>query len=256
MITIPIDKMAAFITGHLHDQSPISITRYGDGEAIVLNGFNDMDSIKMVTKRQFGFIPPVQHIEAIISNLAEAYRNTDVIGIPTRLRQHDKKNYWYRAFDILSQAVGIDILQEKEFTDIDFHSYMLDNGLFSNLLNGQDTLCYISCRKLDDEFKSRYQIKNIYSFIIAPEAKFTSGYKGKNHYPEQFNEIRKWMEKIPVHGNLCLTGAGFTGKIYNNWFRDHGGIAVDIGYVFDAFAGKVTRGPKRGIDSFDNTYKL
>lgn len=256
MINIASDKMHLFIDDHLHRNQPVSITRYGDGEAIILNGFNDLTSIKMVMKRQFGFVPPVSDIEAIISNLIEAYTNTDVIGIPTRQRLKDKNNYWYRAFEILSQAVGLEIIQQKQLTDIDFHSSMLDNHHFDTLLKGRETLCYISCRNLDNAFKKRYGIKKVYSYIIAPEAKFTAGYKGKPHYPDQFNDIKKWMTKIPTHGNLCLTGAGFTGKIYNNWFRDRGGIAADIGCVFDYWAGKVTRGPHRGPDSYDDKYKL
>lgn len=256
MINIQVENMAKQITSRLKNKQPVSITRYGDGEAIVLNGFNDMDKIKYVMKRQFGFIPPVEHIESIRQNLIEAYKGSDIIGIPVNRRLHDTESFWYKAFDILNHAVGIEVLHSKTLTSIDFHSYMLDNKQFGKLLTGLNTLCYISCRDLDDAFKKRYKIKNVYSFIIAPEAKFTNGYKGKVHYPDQFNEIRRWVTKIPVAGNLCLIGAGFTGKIYNNWFRDQGGIAVDLGCVFDYWAGKVTRGPNKGADAVDNTYKL
>lgn len=253
---IPIDKMHSVITDFATRREPVSIVRYGDGEAIVLNGFNDMDAIKMVMKRQFGRIPSIEDIEQIIDNLKTSYTGADIIGIPGLVRFRDKRNYWSRAFDILSNAISHDVLKSKQLTDIDFHSHMLDNRQFDPLLQDREVLCYVSCRNLDEAFRRRYNIRKVYSYIIAPEAKFTPGYRGKQHFPDQFKEIKKWMTKIPVQGNLCLVGAGFTGKIYNNWFRDLGGVAVDLGCVFDFWYGKVTRGEKRGAESYDNKYKL
>ena len=95
-------------------------------------------------------------------------------------------------------------------------------------------------------------------YTIAPEAKFTSGYEGPLHYPEQFNRIHRWMtvqlENFP--GSLLLVGAGVIGKIYCNWMRDRGGVAFDIGAVMDLWAGFSTRGPNRGLNVKDESYKL
>ncbi len=256
MITIPQENMLHVIQHYLSEKKPASITRFGDGEAMVLNGFNDMHALKLVMKRQFGYVPPIDEIEAIRNNLIQAYTDADIIGVPVNKRLDDKKSYWYRAFNILTENVGIEVLQGKDLTSIDFHSHFLDEGYWHKLLDGRDTLCYISCRDLDEAFKRRYGIKNVWSYIIAPEMKFDLTYSGKKHYPDQFNEIRRWVTKIPVEGNLCLVGAGVAGKIYNSWFKERGGISVDAGSCFDDWAGKVTRGPNRGAESFDDTHKL
>jgi UDP-N-acetyl-D-mannosaminuronic acid transferase (WecB/TagA/CpsF family) len=80
-----------------------------------------------------------------------------------------------------------------------------------------------------------------------------SGYEGDEHFPTQFNRIPRWMtvqlENFP--GSLLLVGAGVVGKIYCNWWRDLGGVAFDVGGCMDIFAGKVTRGPDRGLDKDD-----
>lgn len=256
MIDYTTEQLYDLVTSHLMGRRPLAVARYGDGEAIVLNGFRDMEVLKMVMKRQLGFIPPVEHIEQVRENLVTAYRQADIIGVPVRQRLKDRRSYWYRAFSILLEHVGAEVITEKQLTDIDFHSHWLEGGYFDRLLRGRDRLCYISCRNLDAAFMQRYGIANVYSFIIAPEMKFTSGYKGEPHYPNQFNKIRKWMTKVPVDGCLCLVGAGVIGKLYTNWFKEQGGIAIDIGSVFDSWAGKSTRGPGRGLDKQDSKFKL
>lgn len=257
MIDIRIEDMLDVILERLQKKIPSSIVRYGDGEAMILNGFRDVNQLKYVLKRQFGEVPSIDHIEQIRNNLIEAYKGADIIGVPTSNRfMDDHKSFWYRASGILDETVGIDVLQTKLFTSIDFHSYWLDNNCFEKLLTGLDTICYISCRNLDDQLKTRFGIKNVWSFQIAPEMKFTSGYEGEKHFPDQFNKIHRWVTKVPVEGNICLVGAGVVGKIYCNWFRDRGGIAVDIGSVFDSWAGKATRGKDRGLDAEDNQFKI
>jgi hypothetical protein len=223
---------------------------------MVLNGFKDMSALRMVMKRQFGYIPSVDEIMQIRENLILAYTEADIIGIPTSNRFMDNKDsYWYKAFGILNEAVGIDVLQEKKFTSIDFHSHFLENKHFDRLFNLADTLCYVSARDLNKEFEKQ-GVKQCWNFQIAPEMKFSTGYTGKKHFPDQFNEIKRWVGKVPVDGNLCFVGAGVAGKLYCSWFKERGGIAIDIGSCFDSWAGLCTRGPGRGAGALDATYKL
>jgi hypothetical protein len=255
MINLTTDAMLAEIQNRVRLKIPTSITRYGDGEAIILNGFKDMDSLKAVCKRQLGEIPLVEHIEQIRENLITAYKESDIIGVPAGKRIHDEHSYWKKAMQILLENVGPEFLEGKQFASTDFHSHFLDVGYFDTLLKGVDTICYVSCRSLDDAFKSRYGISNTWSYQIAPEIKFTE-YEGEKHYPEQFNKIRRWVTKVPVEGNICLVGAGVVGKLYCSWFKERGGIAIDVGSCFDQWAGLVTRGRNRGKDKKDETHKL
>jgi hypothetical protein len=256
MINITSEGMLAELQQRIKDKIPSCITRYGDGEAIVLNGFDDMHSLKYVFKRQLGEIPLVEHIEQIKDNLIYAYKESDIIGVPIGKRIHDPESYWYKAMQILINNLGPGIIEQKLLTTTDFHSHFLDKGYFDQLLMGVDTLCYVSCRNLDDAFKNRYGIKNIWPFIIAPEIKFSAPYEGEKHYPDQFNKVRRWVTKVPVQGNICLVGAGVIGKIYCAWLKEQGGIAIDVGSCFDQWAGLVTRGRDRGVNKKDETHKL
>jgi hypothetical protein len=150
--------------------TPTSVVRIGDGEGTVLNGFNDIPNFTRVLIRQLGYCPSVQHAEEIRTNLIAAYQDADIIGMPTQ-RHIDKGGYWAKAADEASKY-------DCPKTTIDFHNEWLTDGLFTPLLTGIENLCYISCRNLDDRFSRVFGIKNVYSFHIAPEAMFTSGYKG------------------------------------------------------------------------------
>ena len=255
MVILDTEDILKTVKNSLENKKPLSIVRCGDGEAIVLNGFKDLPSLKAVYKRQFGFIPPIDHSEEIRENLISAYKNCDIIGIP--LKESKNEDYWSKVKDILKENTHENILEEKFTASIDLHSHLLDKDHYTKLLEGLDTLNYISCRNLDAEFKNLFNIRTVNRFTIAPEVKFTSGYNGEKHYPYQFNQIRKWMDRaINCEGSLCLTGAGVVGKIYNNWFRDRGGVAIDIGSIFDSWAGLSTRGSERGLDVKDDKYKL
>lgn len=248
--TTPKDLHKAVLLA-LKEKQPLLAVRAGDGEAITLNGFNDKEKLDYVMNRQLGHVPPPSDISIIQMHLKRAYQVADYIGIPEHKRE-GLNEYWYKVREILEDS----ILVQGKYTSVDFHNDWLSAGLFDGLLKDRETLVYISCRNLDNELKARYNIKNIYSYIIAPEMKFTPDYKGLRHYPEQIGLVKEWVKTVPAAGNLCLYGAGVVGKVYGAWFKRSGGVAVDIGNVFDAFAGLVTRGKNKGVGVTDNTYKL
>lgn len=233
-------------------KKPLAITRYGDGEAMVMDKTEESQEYKdFVFKRQLGDNLLEKHKSHIMFHLRNAYKKSDIIGIPTT-RHKNKGGYWNKALGILESHVTFN----KQFCSIDFHQEFLSNGYFDILLNNREKVFYISAYNIDNELKERYNIKEVQSFQIAPEMKFNPQYDGVEHYPTQFNLIEQWIKTLDCEGSLCLVGAGITGKLYNVWFKEQGGISLDIGSVFDAWAGKNTRGKNRSASAIDNTYKL
>lgn len=234
---------------------PVSIIRAGDGEQIVLNSGNDISSyrtcIDNVMKRQMGYEPTMGEVDAIRTNLIKSYQGADIVGIPAQKNLADLNKHWRSVEETVKPYCTT-----NKFTSTDVAYDMLYNGMLDKWLMNKKRIVYIGCRDIDQGIKDRYGSLIVSSFIIAPESKFTSGYEGKKHYPEQFNEMEWWLNAAPCDGNPCLVGAGVIGKIYCNWMRDRGGIAFDIGAVMDLWAGFSTRGPTRGLDVIDETYKL
>ena len=237
----------------MENNKPISIVRAGDGEKIVLESNNGIPQyqtcINSVMKRQIGYEPTMSEVDAIRENLIEAYKGADIIGIPMQKNLNDLGKHWNGVAKIIDQY---NTTSPRCSLDVCYD--MLYDGSLVEWLRNKPVVNYISCRDLDEGFY-RIGIKQPNKFIIAPEAKFTT-YKGEGHYPDQFNKVERWMSKIAIKGNPCLVGAGVIGKIYCNWFRDRGGIAIDIGAVFDLLAGRVTRGPLRGLDAEFEKYKI
>jgi len=247
---LTINDFVNLINTKVDDKSPFAFVRYGDGESLILNG--NVGEIDFVLHRQLGRVLEKDQILEIKNNLLISYLRADCLGLPTHIHLK-REDHWKDSIDILNKTVNT---ENKQQTSIDACYEMLYNNRFKDILQNRDTVNYISCRNLDKELKETFNIKNINSFLIAPEMKFTSGYEGDNHYPEQFIKIKEWIKTIPCKGNICLVGAGVVGKIYNIWFKDQGGVSLDIGGVFDLWGGRKTRGQGRGIDQTDNTYKL
>jgi len=244
------------ILNTLQTKRPVSIIRAGDGEKIVLDSNKDIPAyrtcIESVMKRQVGYEPTMSEVEAIRENLVTAYAGADIVGLPMHKNLPDLNKHWRSVADVVKPLCTI-----TKFTSTDVFYDMLYDGMLDEWLTGQDTVNIISCRDVCDSLQQRYGIRHVNLYQIAPEMKFTSTYNGgERHYPDQFNKIERWMTKCAIEGNPCLVGAGVIGKIYCNWFRDLGGVSVDIGAVFDLWAGFATRGPERGLDKQYEKYKL
>lgn len=235
----------------LNTNKPVSIIRAGDGEKIVLESNKDIPAyqlcIQSVMKRQMGYEPTMSQVDAIRQNLIDAYAGADIIGLPMQKNLADLNKHWQGVENVVRP-----LATTNKFCSIDVFYDMLYDGTLLDWLKDKPVINYISCRKLPFE---RIGIKQVNHFQIAPEVKFTT-YSGENHYPEQFNRIERWMDKCAIEGNPCLVGAGVIGKIYCNWFGGRGGIAIDVGAVFDLMAGFATRGPLRGLDVKNENYKL
>jgi hypothetical protein len=216
---------------------------------------DNIENTHFILKKVLGYVPSDEEISTLRHNLVEAYKYCDIIGIPTA-RHLERQDQWRHTITVFNREIGDDVLKSKLQTSIDIFYDLIETGFYNKLFNNIDTINYISCRNLDSVLMMKYGIKNINRFIISPEPTYTSGYTGDKHFPEQFNQIKEWISNMDCTGQLCLVGAGIPGKIYNNWFRDQGGISLDLGSVFDGFAGKKTRGKGRGMDVEDLTHKL
>lgn len=244
------DELYQHITLCLDTKEPVSLLRAGDGESFVLKGYDDNEHFEYVINRQLGRIPTAGNMIAIRHRLIQAFENCDIIGIPVNNRfLSDPNSSWSQVKPILETYV-----KNKTYSDIDFHSHFLERGYFKELFKKVTKVFYVSCRDISLQLTNRYRLK-VSAFHIAPEMKFDIGYKGKTHL-EQFNEVKQWISEQDVEGSLCLFGAGVIGKIYGNWFRDRGGIALDAGSCFDSWYGLKTRGQGRGAGVIDNTFKL
>ncbi len=73
------------------------------------------------------------------------------------------------------------------------------------------------------------------------------------HFPDLYEKLVAGI-KVPRPGALFLVGAGFCGKLYADAIKRKGGIAVDVGSLFDLWAGRFTR-PYMNFDAIVSYYR-
>lgn len=60
-------------------------------------------------------------------------------------------------------------------------------------------------------------------------------------YPDFYQKVLLDIMNLQLRGKLCLVGAGLAGKVYCSKIASRGGVAIDVGSMMDAWAGKKAR---------------
>ena len=110
----------------------------------------------------------------------------------------------------------------------------------------------ITCRDISPLLKSHFNIKKIIHYKIPPEHRFEDNPNKVewNFFPKVHTEIKNQLLSQDNCGKLCLYGAGLAGKDLGLYFKQSGGVAFDIGSVFDHWIGKQTRGKGKGRNTY------
>lgn len=247
---------------------PFSMLRFGDGEyevAKFVTGVSRND-IKFTDKfrRWFGkdFVSGMKHSEMVGLGtlILNAFKNCDMLGIPSF-----KEAYGYPKW------VGIDPFVNKHFCQRKTLFYFYDiftvwrkYSTFQHLLGTRTNIDLITCRpRLKKKILKRYlQLQRVGMEVIQPEffmwkghdaglQKFVSGWNGKPHYPDRYNEICESLKsQAPLKGRLFFVGAGGLGKIYCDVVKQCGGMALDVGAMLDGWDSLTTRPYLQNIKEF------
>lgn len=63
---------------------------------------------------------------------------------------------------------------------------------------------------------------------------------------QRFNEVTEELDNEAGPVELLLYGSGVAGKVFGAFFKAKGGVALDIGSLCDFWAGRITRGLRKG----------
>lgn len=246
-----IDLTTLQIVDKFMGEEPVSLIRCGDGEKIVFDGFDNYVNYNAILKRQLGYSPTIEHAEQIRMNLIKAVNQCDILGVPRHKNLDNMSTHWRKVEDTIDKYCSATMQR----CSLDIHYDILEYDEYHRMLNKRP-IAYIGCRNIVAGLMKKYKTQRVDWYEIAPEVKFTS-YDGPPHYPDQYIRVERWMDNLTPKGRILLVGAGVVGKIYCNWWRDRGGMAMDIGSVMDEWAGRVTRGPDRFLDKIEhNKYTI
>ncbi len=236
---LSLDDLVEDLKAKLSRHEPASFLRFNDGEGKV-SGCPQYYSASMLCKElrtQFGNNPLTDaELFRLRAAINAAMRNADWIGVPPA----DWPTLFARARNVLEELVFEEGGRLPKFTHVSFPQLMLDRGLFDEILTGRDFIGFVGCRDLRQYFRDQYGVERSV-FINVPE-QGSAAYSGylPPHYPKYAETVVSGIT-VPYRGALFLVGAGFCGKLYANAIKRKGGIAIDVGSLFDLWAGRFTR---------------
>lgn len=245
MILFNSQNITNIIERKVMNKDRLSMVRLGDGEFIIIKypKFTPVARCKARINRWFDADKlTLKEVKTIRNLIYKACRNADILGVPSvrERRQYGKwKNFCKMCFNY-------NLFWSKQ---IYYHFYQVVNLDYRKILRHTDMIFCITCRDIRKELERAFNVK-VKLFLIPPE-KFTykrkgnnpgyNKYNGKPHYPDLYLDILKWIDSNPVKGRVCLIGAGGLGKYYCMRVKERGGIGLDIGALFDGWAGIKTR---------------
>ena len=228
--------------------------RYGDGEGIVL-GYPEGSTEQKARQRWEKWLNPKgmkfftkKHLADYAIELRATALEADILGIPCL--RHMKVNQDWRnvlKYLIKYKAIG----EDQKGCCMDCTVDLQRKNLYHSLLDNKEEIRYISCRNMEKKLMQIFNIKRVVGYHIPPQHLPCKGEVLTNdlHFPDLFNKILSELQ-TDLSGKIFLVGAGGLGKLYCREIKRNGGTALDIGSLFDGWAGVVTRSYLQNIKDF------
>lgn len=238
----------------ISEKRPFSLIRLGDGEARIM-GYpvhSNWLSVSEMMKVWFGhpFFPDAA-IQQIQADLRMACLTADILGLPNpdTVTDADRADP-FKAAALFAREFGY-LADGAVLTSPGIHTNLEREGLYDRLLGGLDELVLITSRDVAGAIADRFGIAKVTPFLIPPEMQYSDLPQAEKleqvllnpHFPTRYLEVGAFISDHVRHrpGVPVLVGAGILGKVYCCWAKSAGAVAIDIGSVFDLWAGLRTR---------------
>ena len=233
--------------------TPCSVIRLGDGEGVVL-GYPEITNRRDINEYLLRWIRTTDVSEAdvllLVDALRAAVKDADIVGLPR------PKNLVHHAHRAVPEAMAAFDLRSPStlVTDAALQRLLQYALLYRPLLRNARFLGLISCRDIAERLQAMFSIRTVKWYGVRGEdvthwtdiAIDVPGPVETIHYPDGYRELYEDLE-VPFPGALFLVGAGAFGKVYCHWIKQRGGVAIDIGSIFDSWAGVGRLGHRLGV---------
>jgi hypothetical protein len=235
---VDVNTIIEKIKYSIETKTPFSAIRFNDGEAIMLGypDFIDENTIRSVWKGHFGTNEFTEEkINKLKQILVDSCHNADIIGIPTPQNRH--KGHYALVEDELIPKY--DLLKNADPAYASFHRNIQEGvNQYEEILSRVNKLYCVTGRDVKSTIERAFGVE-CEVIQITPQIAFAK--ESHNNHPEIYDDIVKEISE-KSEGNLWFIGAGFYAKGYCKTIKENGGIAVDIGSMFDAWMGIASRG--------------
>ena len=244
-IDISNNEIVDTIISSLKTNTPFSLVRIGDGEMIIAE---NMDIVSAYCVRQAGRVFNDSELKIVRDIISEGIIGCDVLGIPRPI-QIEQNWTLKNIFSYISnvKANNQKNWKEKKYCTNNAHMDLLNKKGIFDILSSAKSVCIVSSRDIRERIKIRFpNITDIEYYSIPGEQSFEVVKNTTIDILPLIDKISNQLKSKNRHGQLLIYGCGPFGKNLGNIFASVGGVAIDLGSVFDAFVGKVTRGKGKG----------
>lgn len=228
----------------INKRRPFSLVRIGDGESVILGyreGVANMD-LESHLRLWFGVnsLPP-ELLHYLRRRLYSSSIRASILGVPT-LRQCGLHPRYQRSYILLQRRLR-PRWRKPLLCDAAVHRFLHLSGDLVALLRQSPFLGIVSSRDVLQSVFSLFQPDQL-SFFRAPDENpvqvSANDSSPRLWLPDLFKTIENQLQP-PYMGAPYLVGAGLIGKLLCETIRARGGIAIDIGSIFDGWASVPSR---------------
>lgn len=232
------------ISDQIVQRRPCSIVRIGDGESVILNWPATADSVELrdhlnmwfgteqLSDRSLGWLK---------GRLTKACVNAGILGVPTvrQVKLHPRYRSSYECIDSLFKRR---LPRGNLICDAAVHRLLQLSGDLGAVLYQADFLGLVTSKSVGTAVQKCLKPRILSQYQIPIERSESKSVKdGEFQWlPKGYRELRRALH-VPYKGATFLVGGGLMGKLICEDIRRKGGIAIDIGSVFDGWVLENTR---------------
>jgi tetratricopeptide (TPR) repeat protein len=246
---LSLQELKVLLLEHVSRKRPASVIRFNDGEGKLVGcgaHYGHSALMQMLDRWFADNLLTLDQLHRFQSVVAEATLNADVVGSP----DENWPDEFARANAVLADLAGDRGLQTAL---VNFPQAMILDGFFQTLLNRIGFLGLITSRDVRGVVRHLFNPGELAWYPVPEQAIYAYRPSLPRHFPDVFDFLCSRIH-VPHPGALFLVGAGPCGKVYCDVIKRNGGIAIDIGSVFDLWAGRLTR-PDMSFDSVRGYYE-
>lgn len=222
----------------LNSFQPYYFVRHNDGEG-VLTGHEDLpkEDVRLQLRRWFGSHDmPKRDVIGLNRLVISSYKLADCVGLPTPSMGPPFKRalemFLRHVMPIRGSVAHVHTMMNL-VEDRSFYDFITEAPKGVVLVSGVD---------VTEQFRRKF-FRTRFKYVRTPieDANFRQpGCKSTGHWQSRHAICDRLLEDL-APGTLVLVGAGILSKIYCQVAADAGAVALDVGSLFDAWAGKATR---------------
>lgn len=252
----------------INSKEPLALIRYYDGEGAFYKagnwtneflkdrmvyyfgegdyGRHDAEEIRdsILTSMESADIVGIPNLDIFDNMVAfmQRYANGSIEKLPYIKRRYNKSIDCNSAWRIISsfELVINALSSDAVFCTKDIHYDLLLSGGLYRLMNRAEKICVITSQPVAGYIEQIFG-KAVRQYSVPQRAIDNDNLNDTRHYPYVYNDILTSLQGSDLTGELFLVGAGPLGKAYCQKIKERGGMAIDIGAVFDSWMNFHTR---------------